>query len=69
MHWTLDRYPLPLENLPPGVRRKAIERANSLLSSGQDEASAVRQAIADARRWALDELCGLGARAGSTSLA
>ena len=62
MHWTPDRYPPPLENLPPGVRRKAIERANTLLSSGQDEDAALCQAIADARRWAREELCGLGSR-------
>lgn len=37
--------------LPPPVRRKAIEMANALLRQGRTEGSAIRIAIAQAKRW------------------
>lgn len=58
MPWSEESYPVSMKNLPPGVRRKAIEIANALLESGHPEGQAIRIAIAQARQWA--------ARAGRT---
>ena len=65
MTWTVDIYPSAIENLPSGVRRKAIELANSLLEKGFDETTALYEAIDRSRVWAKRELCGL--LAGSSS--
>jgi uncharacterized protein YdaT len=40
-----------MKNLPPRVRRKAIEIANALLKEGYDEGRCIRIAIWRARRW------------------
>jgi len=51
MPWNDARYPLSMRNLPPPVRGKAIEIANALLRQGRTEGSAIRIAIAQAKRW------------------
>lgn len=56
MPWSAERYPLSMKNLPPGVRRKAIEIANALLAEGYPEGQAIRIAIAQARQWARHHL-------------
>lgn len=53
MPWTPDDPPASMRNLPPGVRRKAVEIANALLRDGMDEGRAIRIATAKARAWAL----------------
>lgn len=55
MPWTVDRPPASMRQLPPKVRRKAVEIANQLLREGLDEARAIRIATAKARAWALHE--------------
>ncbi|MDN7671791.1 hypothetical protein QZM22_04445 [Burkholderia oklahomensis] len=50
--WTVDRYPVSMRNIAPPVRDKAIEIANALLREGMSEGSAIRIAIARAKRWA-----------------
>ncbi len=52
MPWDSDRYPPSMRNLPPPVRDKAIDIANALLRQGRTEGSAIRIAIAQAKRWA-----------------
>jgi len=52
MPWTGSRYPRSMNNLPDGVRRKAIAIANALLEDGYGEGRAIRIAIAQAKRWA-----------------
>jgi uncharacterized protein YdaT len=52
MPWTESYYPDSMKNLPPAVRRKAIEIANALLESGRPEGQAIRIAIAQAKQWA-----------------
>ncbi|MFA8356956.1 hypothetical protein ACEPT7_03545 [Burkholderia ubonensis] len=52
MPWNSDIYPPSMRNLPPWVRDKAIEIANALLRQGRSEGSAIRIAIAQAKRWA-----------------
>ncbi|MBW9107995.1 hypothetical protein [Paraburkholderia phenoliruptrix] len=52
MPWTTDRYPVSMRNMEPWVRDKAIEIANALLREGAPEGTAIRIAIAQARRWA-----------------
>lgn len=52
MPWDDLYYPPAMENLPPVVRRKAIEIANALLAEGHDEGFAIRVAIARAKAWA-----------------
>ena len=52
MPWTTDRYPVSMRNMEPVVREKAIEIANALLRDGVSEDSAIRIAIAQAKRWA-----------------
>ncbi|KWK39078.1 hypothetical protein WT81_19315 [Burkholderia stagnalis] len=52
MPWDSDRYPPSMRNLPPRVRDKAIEIANALLRQGRSEGSAIRIAIAQAKRCA-----------------
>ena len=42
-----------MKNLPPAVRRKAIEIANALLKERYPEGQAIRIAIARAKQWAL----------------
>ncbi|CAG9243060.1 MULTISPECIES: hypothetical protein [Burkholderia] len=51
MPWNDARYPPSMRNLPPPVRAKAIEIANALLRQGRTEGSAIRIAIAQAKRW------------------
>ncbi len=41
MPWSDDRYPVSMKNLPPRVRRKAIEIANALLEAGRPEGWAI----------------------------
>ncbi|WP_415872740.1 hypothetical protein [Burkholderia ubonensis] len=41
-----------MRNLPLWVRDTAIEIANTLLRQGRSEGSAIRIAIAQAKRWA-----------------
>ncbi len=55
MYWTPDRPPESMRNLPPAVRRKAVEIANQLLRERMDEAKAIRIATAKARAWALQQ--------------
>jgi len=52
MPWTLQNYPPSMKHLPEAVREKAIEIANALLDEGIGEGSAIRIAIAQAKRWA-----------------
>ncbi len=52
MPWTPQDYPSSMKNLPPVVRRKAIDIANALLREGQDEGRAIRIAVSRARQWA-----------------
>jgi len=52
MPWSAERYPASMKNLPPPVRRKAIEIANALLREGTVEGRAIRIGIWSARRWA-----------------
>ncbi|AWV04707.1 hypothetical protein DM992_35795 [Burkholderia sp. JP2-270] len=51
MPWNDERYPPSMRNLQPPVRGKAIEIANALLRQGRTEGSAIRIAIAQAKRW------------------
>lgn len=51
MPWTPLRFPAAMRSLPLPVRLKAIEIANALLGSGDDEGSAIRIGIAKAREW------------------
>ncbi|MBR8285396.1 hypothetical protein [Burkholderia cenocepacia] len=53
MPWNDERYPPSMRNLPPPVRGKAIEIANALLRQGRTEVSAIRLAIAQAKRWGM----------------
>lgn len=53
MPWNEVYYPASMRNLPPAVRRKAIEIANALLETGHPEGQAIRIAIAQAKRWVL----------------
>jgi uncharacterized protein YdaT len=55
MPWTADQPPPSMRNLPPKVRRKAVEIANALLRERMDEAKAIRIATAKARAWALEQ--------------
>ena len=52
MPWTPAYYPVSMKNLPPAVRRKAIEIANALLEAGRPEGQAIRIAVARAKGWA-----------------
>lgn len=52
MPWSEESYPVSMKNLPPAVRRKAIEIANALLAEGHDEGFCIRVAIARAHEWA-----------------
>lgn len=52
MPWNAQRYPNSMRNLPPCMRRKAIEIANALLKEGYDEGRCIRIAISRARHWA-----------------
>ncbi len=51
MPWNATSYPTSMKNLPPLVREKAIEIANTLLTEGMDEGMAIRVAIAKAKEW------------------
>ena len=55
MPWNADQPPASMRNLPPKVRRKAVEIANALLRERMDEAKAIRIATAKARAWALEQ--------------
>jgi uncharacterized protein YdaT len=50
MPWSESYYPVSMKNLPPAVRRKAIEIANALLRAHRPEGQAIRIAIARAKR-------------------
>jgi uncharacterized protein YdaT len=52
MPWTPNHYPPSMLRLSPPVRVKAIAIANALLEDGNDEAEAIRIAIARAKLWA-----------------
>ncbi len=52
-------FPMSMKSLPPLARSKAIEIANALAERGCDEGTAVRIAVAQARRWASWRLEGL----------
>ncbi|WP_081057681.1 hypothetical protein [Burkholderia diffusa] len=52
MPWNDERYPPSMRSLSPPVRGKAIDIANALLRQGRTEGSAIRIAIAQAKRWA-----------------
>ena len=52
MPWSDSHFPRSMASLPPLVRAKAIEIANALLERGYDEGTAIRIAIAQAKRWA-----------------
>lgn len=52
-------FPMSMKSLPPLARSKAIEITNTLLERGCDEGTAVRIAIAQAKRWANWRLDGL----------
>lgn len=52
MPWDATHYPVSMRQLPALVRVKAIEIANALLARGLPEGSAIRIAIAQAKRWA-----------------
>ncbi|GLU35820.1 hypothetical protein WKR88_12350 [Trinickia caryophylli] len=52
MQWDTTRYPVSMRNMEPWIRDKAIEIANALLREGVAEDSAIRIAIAQAKRWA-----------------
>jgi len=51
MPWSASYYPVSMKNLPPEVRRKAIEIANALLGAGRPEGQAIRIGIARAKQW------------------
>jgi uncharacterized protein YdaT len=53
MPWSETYYPVSMKNLPPEVRRKAIDIANALLEAGRPEGQAIRIAISRAKQWAL----------------
>jgi uncharacterized protein YdaT len=55
MPWDQSYFPPSMRNLPPRVRKKAIEIANALLSQGYDEGKSIRIGIAQAKRWAHHE--------------
>lgn len=52
-------FPKSMVSLPPLARSKAIEITNALLARGCDEGTAIRIAIAQAKRWASWRLDGL----------
>ena len=52
MPWNESHFPHSMVNLPGAVREKAIEIANALLAQGYTEGTAIRIAIAQAKRWA-----------------
>lgn len=55
MEWTMEYFPLEMNDLKPQVRQKAIEIANKLISDGrQSDPRLIRQAIAQAEEWFLN---------------
>lgn len=52
MPWNATHYPPAMMHLPEVVRAKAIEIANALLESGNEEGRCICIAIAQAKRWA-----------------
>jgi len=52
MPWNEQYFPPAMQRLPRPVRLKAIEIANAMLESGEDEGRCIRVAIAQAKRWA-----------------
>jgi uncharacterized protein YdaT len=52
MPWDERHFPPAMARLPAPVRAKAVAIANALLTQGKDDGSAIRIAIAQARRWA-----------------
>ncbi|KWF23733.1 hypothetical protein [Burkholderia pseudomultivorans] len=51
MPWNDERYPPSMRNLPQPVCDKAIDIANAPLQQGRTDGSAIRIAIAQAKRW------------------
>lgn len=55
MEWTMEYFPLEMDDLKPEVRQKAIEIANKLIGEGKmSSPELIRQAIAQAEEWFLD---------------
>ncbi len=59
MPWNESHFPRSMMHLDALVRGKAIEIANALLEEGYEEGSAIRIAIAQAKRWARAHVPGL----------
>lgn len=53
MPWHAGYYPPAMNHLPAPVRETAIAIANALLREGCDEGTAIRIAIAKAKKWAI----------------
>lgn len=52
MKWTLENFPLEMNNMEPRVREKAIEIANQLKKEGKiKELSIVTEAIKQTEEW------------------
>lgn len=50
--WTLDNFPVKLEDLKPKAREKAVEIANQLMESGKySEEEALQKATQQAQQW------------------
>jgi uncharacterized protein YdaT len=55
MEWTLENFPLEMNELEPQVRNKAIEIANKLKLEGKTPTlSIVEEAIKQAQEWFLN---------------
>jgi uncharacterized protein YdaT len=52
MVWNTTHFPAAMRSLPPSVRDKAIEIANSLLEQGEPDKEVISTSIYAARRWA-----------------
>ncbi|MRS62487.1 hypothetical protein GJJ30_14390 [Larkinella terrae] len=53
MVWNQTHFPAAMRSLPPSVREKAIEIANSLLASeSSDKQKVISTSITEARVWA-----------------
>jgi len=55
MEWTLENFPVGMNDLDPKVREKAIEIANKLNKEGRiKESAVVDEAIQQAQEWFLN---------------
>ncbi|WP_276348933.1 hypothetical protein [Daejeonella sp. JGW-45] len=55
MEWTLENFPVGMNELDPKVREKAIEIANQLKKEGRiNELTVVDEAIQQAQEWFLN---------------